>query len=126
MLHLRARHVGNMFGTRFFYHAQSFASHQSSQRRIPDVDSVFLGQYLVHPLHIPAAMAMKLREQLFVNITPVTTDFGLSHAISVQYRPHGLHVKMQQIPYGSALRSLPVQRQNRGLLVLFDYPHTAP
>ena len=71
-------------------------------------------------------MVMKLREQLLVNITPVTTDFGLSHAISAQYRPHGLHVKMQQTRYGSALRSLPVQRQNRGLFVLFDYPHTAP
>lgn len=71
-------------------------------------------------------MAMKLREQLFVNITPVTTDFGLSHAISVQYRPHGLHVKMQQTRDGPALRALPVQRQNRGLLVLLDYPHTAP
>ena len=67
MLHLGARLVGHAVAACGLTAAQSQLAQHPCQRRVPDLDALFLHEFLVDPLHPAVTLAVETLQQLGVN-----------------------------------------------------------
>ena len=121
MLHFLAGDIRYVGSPLFMGFTESFIAYKPRQSGVADGYATLFGQYLMHPLHIAAAIAMNGGQKRLVNDDGAATLFGLPYSVAAQYGPHGFSVNAQLPRYRAALHTLAVERQRRRLPVSIDH-----
>ena len=95
MLHLGARLVGHAVAACRLAAAQSQLAQHPRQRRVADLDTLFLDELLVDPLHPAVALAVQTLQQLGVDLHLVAPLLASELSLLLDNLPHGIAADMQ-------------------------------